>query len=66
MYLVYLKYWTLHLMPLVIYPEVLFWHQSVVFLQTVIASAAGKQRMPASFSLDCWSLGAIAYGIFLG
>ena len=31
--------------------------------QTVLASAKGKDRMPSSFSMDCWSLGAIGFGV---
>ena len=33
-------------------------------MQTIQASAKGKERMPASYSIDIWSLGAIAYNIF--
>lgn len=34
-----------------------------VRLQTVLASAKGKDKMPSSFSMDCWSLGAIGFGV---
>ena len=50
MYLVYLKYWTLSLMPLMVYPKVLFHPNfSIKGLQGHTSSVEDIQRSPLHY-----------------